>query len=115
MDIILDEIPPEHAAAAQALQSALIELLDQGEGEGDGEGEEGEEGERCEPCDPAQPGASHVPTEAERVATAYFEEVAAAVEWSTEGARLGLLAALCRQLSVFLPHSVMPGPSLSTR
>eukprot|EP00966_Prymnesium_polylepis_P011105 255303-Prymnesium_polylepis.1 len=86
MEIILDEIPPEHAAAAQALQLALIEMLD--EGEDQDEGEEGDASERCEPCDTAQPDApaeSQRPTEAERVATAYFEEVAAAVEWSTEG------------------------------
>ena len=77
MEIILDEIPPEQAAAARALQEALMEMLDEAEGE-----DEGEEGEACEPCGPVE---SNAPTEAERVATSYFEEVAETVRWSTEG------------------------------
>ena len=79
MDIILDEMPPEHAVAARALQSALIEMVDEAE-------DEGEEGNLCEPCDVEAPAESSAPTEAERVAAAYFQEVTEAVEWSTEGA-----------------------------
>ena len=39
MDIILDEIPPEQAAAARALEAALIELVDDaGDDDDDGAG-----------------------------------------------------------------------------
>ena len=77
MDIILDEIPPEHAAAARALQSALLDMIVEAEDEDD----ETEEGEPvCEPCDTAEP------TDAECRAAAYFEEVTEAVGWSTEDA-----------------------------
>jgi hypothetical protein len=47
MDIIVDDMPPEHAAAACALQEALLEMLSETDGDGDGEAEE-----PCEPCEP---------------------------------------------------------------
>ena len=39
MDLIMDEIPPEQAAAARALQAALIELIDDA-GDDDDDGAE---------------------------------------------------------------------------
>lgn len=85
MDIILDEMPPEHAAAARALQSALIEMV--AEAEVADEGEEGGECEACEACDDeGTPSESNAPTDAERAAAAYFQEVTEAVGWSSEGA-----------------------------
>jgi len=74
MDIILNEIPLEQAAAAQALRMALMEMVDEA-----GDEEEGEEGETCARCEEIKP------TEAERVAAAYFQEVSDAVGWSKEG------------------------------
>ena len=75
MDLIVENMPPEHAATARALQEALMEML------GETDEEEGEEGgSTCEPCTPAEP------TEQERTATAYFEEVREVVGWSMEGA-----------------------------
>jgi hypothetical protein len=84
MDIILDDIPSEHAAAARALQAALVEMLDDA-GEADDDDQSGESCEPCELCEPSEPDGSSM-TEAERVATAYFQEVTEAVGWSTEGA-----------------------------
>jgi hypothetical protein len=103
MDIIISEIPPEHATVARVLQEALMGLL--GEAEGDSDGEEGEpECEPCthirqegdgasacgqcesdEPCESSAPNGSNM-IDAEKVATAFFQEVAEAVGWSTEGA-----------------------------
>eukprot|EP00966_Prymnesium_polylepis_P170582 3943398-Prymnesium_polylepis.2 len=83
MAMILDDIPQEHAAAARALQSVLLEMLDEAEDEDDGE--EAEECEPCDECEPEAPAASHAPTDAERAAAAYFQEVTEAVGLSTEG------------------------------
>ena len=96
MDIIIAEIPPEHATVALVLQEALMGLL--GEAEGDSDGEEGEpECEPCthirqegdgasacgqcesdEPCESSAPNGSNM-IDAEKVATAFFQEVAEAV------------------------------------
>ena len=84
MDIILDEIPLEQAAAVRALQAALIEMLDDA-GEAADDDQSGESCEPCEPCEPSAPEESNT-TEAERVAAAFFQEVTEAVGWSTDGA-----------------------------
>eukprot|EP00966_Prymnesium_polylepis_P099130 2295882-Prymnesium_polylepis.1 len=81
MDLIVAEVPLEHAPAARALQEALMEMI----GEADAE-DEAEEGELCESCEPAEPCNTAEQTDAERRAAAYFEEVTDAVGWSTEGA-----------------------------
>ena len=47
MDIILDEIPPEHAAATRALQAALVELVDDARSDDDDDERDGV----CEPCE----------------------------------------------------------------
>eukprot|EP00966_Prymnesium_polylepis_P089348 2068589-Prymnesium_polylepis.1 len=84
MDLLVEEIPPEHAAAARALQEALIEMVVEAEDEDEADDGEPvcEPDELCEPCDTADA----EPTDSERRAAAYFEEVTEAVGWSTEGA-----------------------------
>jgi hypothetical protein len=84
MDVILGEIPPEHAPAARALQEALMEMVGDAEDE-DESGGEGEEGEVCESCESCESSKPVELSTAEQCATAYFEEVAAAVSWSSEG------------------------------
>eukprot|EP00966_Prymnesium_polylepis_P312215 7214122-Prymnesium_polylepis.1 len=85
MDVILDEIPDEHVAAARALQAALLDLLDDA-GDDDDDDDDSGAREECEPCEPSAPNRSDTPTEAEQIATAFFEEVTEAVGWSTESA-----------------------------
>eukprot|EP00966_Prymnesium_polylepis_P275070 6355918-Prymnesium_polylepis.1 len=84
MDIIIDEMSSEQAAAARALQAAMIEMLDDA---GDDDDDDGAGAcQQCESDDEScAPDGSNM-TEAEQVATAFFQEVTEAVGWSTEGA-----------------------------
>ena len=73
-DIILANVPEEHAHAARALQEALIELM----GEADDEHADAEEPAACEACEPVQ----------EAIAAAFFESVREELAWSAESGTL---------------------------
>lgn len=91
MDLILEEIPQEHAIAARALQEAMMELVAEAEDEDE---------TTCEACDTdeptveeptvadptvAEPTEATEPTGAEKKAEAYFAEVTEAIGWRSEG------------------------------
>ena len=78
-DVIRAEVPPEHAAAARALQEALMELV----GEADDDGDDSDEPVPA-PCGECEPESSAQ----EAMATAYFERVREELAWSAESGAL---------------------------
>ena len=89
-DVIMAGVPPEHAAAARALQEALIELV----GDAGDDDDEAGDAAACEACEPDESGT---PTAQETMATAFFERVREELAWSELGALpsqpLGMLKA----------------------
>ena len=75
-DAIISEMPTQHAAAARALQDALIDLVGEGDDQEDNDGNE--HAEMCTPCTE--------PTEQECVAAAFFQQVADELAWSMPSA-----------------------------
>lgn len=67
---IVREMPPEHAPAIRALQEALLDMVADGE-DADGDDE-------CSVCEPEPT----EPSKCERVATAFFEQVAEELAWT---------------------------------
>jgi hypothetical protein len=73
---IVREMPPEHAPAIRALQDALLDMVADGE---DADGDESSPGDdECSLCEPEPSEPSHC----ERVASAFFEQVAEELEWT---------------------------------
>ena len=78
-DAIVSEMPTQHAAAARALQDAIIDLV------GEADEQDGDDGnEHAEACTPCT--ESTEPTEQERVATAFFQQVADELAWQMPSA-----------------------------
>ena len=73
-EVIVREMPQEHAPAIRALQEALMELVAEGEGEDESAPCEDE----CASCESEPP----EPSEHERIAAAFFEQVAEELAWT---------------------------------
>ena len=96
-EVIVREMPPEHAPAIRALQEALMEMVADAEGDVDIAEIDGAAME-CDPCEEDEPEPCEIATESEQVATAFFERIADELAWTDPTSALpspplGLLAA----------------------